>query len=103
MAEPPENVSIDFLRQQNAKVLAQLETARRDGGSGGGPYMPDMSERLGHLEGEVGGLKHAQNMTIGGLGLIAALVAVVVGAVVGFGIYELQRIDQVDDRIAKLY
>jgi hypothetical protein len=73
-----------------------------DSGNGGGPYMPDMSERLGKLEGEVSGLKHGQNMTLGGLGLVAGLVAIVVAAVVGFGIYELQRIDQVGDRIGAL-
>ena len=65
--------------------------------------MPDHGdERLGRLEGELSGLQHAQNMTLGGLGLIAALVAIVVAAVIGFGIYELQRIDQVGDRINTL-
>jgi hypothetical protein len=84
--------------------LAELEDTEptltlRDAGGGNGPHMPDMSERLGRLEGEVGGLKHGQNMMLGGLGLVAALVTIVVASVVGFGIYELQRIDQVGDRI----
>jgi hypothetical protein len=65
--------------------------------------MTDMdSERIGRIEGEISGLKHGQNMTLGGLGLVGALAAVVVAAVVGFGIYELQRIDQVGDRLTAL-
>ena len=63
---------------------------RRVGSGDGVP--PDMNERLGKLEGQIHGLQHAHNMTLGGLALVAALLAIAVGAVVGFGIYELQRI-----------
>src|SRR5260370_31432396 len=92
---------LTFLRQQNAELLGQREERSRDGAGGGGPpRMTEMNiERLGRVEGEISGLKHGQNMTLGGLGVIVALLTVVVGAVVVFGIYELQRIDQVGDRI----
>lgn len=102
MAERPFPVNLQEYRERNREKIAQLEPEIPGDGNGEGPYMPDMSERLGKLEGEVGGLKHGQNMTLGGLGLVAALVAIVVAAVVGFGIYELQRIDQVGDRIGAI-
>lgn len=74
----------DLPRQQNAEFLRRLETS---------------IERLGKVEGEIGGLKHGQNMILWGLGIVAALLIVIVAAVVGFGIYGLQRIDKVGDRI----
>jgi hypothetical protein len=84
MVETPD---LTFLRQQNAELLRQLETS---------------IERLGKVEGEIGGLKRGQSMTLGGLGIAGALVVVVVASLVGFGIYELQRIDQVGERIGAL-
>jgi hypothetical protein len=48
MVETPD---LTFLRQQNAELLRQLETS---------------NERLGKVEGEIGGLKHGQKMTLGG-------------------------------------
>jgi hypothetical protein len=84
MIETPD---FTFLRQQNAELLRQLETS---------------IERLGKVEGEIGGLKHGQKMTLGGLGIVAALLIVVVASVVGFYIYELQRIDHVGDHISAL-
>jgi hypothetical protein len=39
---------------------------------------------------------------LGGLGIVAALLIVLVASVVGFGIYELQRIDHVGDRVSAL-
>jgi len=90
---------LTFLRQKNAELLSQVEATRRGSGGGDGPHMTEMSSgRLGRVEGEISGLKHGQNMTLGGLALIVALV----GAVVLLGIYELQRIDQVGDRITAL-
>src|SRR5262245_4227804 len=74
----------DLPRQQNAELLRRLETS---------------IERLGKVEGEIGGLKHGQNMILWGLGIVAALLIVIVASVVGFGIYGLQRIDKVGDRI----
>src|SRR5260370_20580607 len=65
---------LTFLRQQNAELLGQLEERSRDGAGGGGPpRMTEMNiERLGRVEGEISGLKHGQNMTLGGLGVIVA-------------------------------
>jgi len=79
-----ETPDLTFVRQQNAELLRQLETS---------------IERLGKVEGEIGGLKHGQNMMLWGLGIVAALLIVIVASVVGFGIYGLQRIDKVGDRI----
>jgi hypothetical protein len=74
----------DLPRQQNAELLRRLETS---------------IERLGKVEGETGGLKHGQSMILWALGIVAALLIVIVASVVGFGIYGLQRIDKVGDRI----
>jgi outer membrane murein-binding lipoprotein Lpp len=63
---------------------------------------PDMNERLGRIEGEISGLKHGHAMTLGGLGLVAALVTIGVAAVIGFGVYELQRIDQLSEKVNEL-
>lgn len=59
-------------------------------------------ERIGRIEGEISGLKHSQNMMLGGVGLVVAMLAIVAGVVVGFGIYELQRIDQVSKEVGDL-
>jgi hypothetical protein len=48
----------DLPRQQNAELLRRLETS---------------IERLGKVEGEIGRLKHGQNMILWGLGIVAAL------------------------------
>ena len=74
----------DLPRQQNAELLRRLETS---------------IERLGKVEGEIGSLKHGQNMMLWGLGIVAALLIVIAASVVGFGVYGLQRIDKVGDRI----
>ena len=74
----------DLQRQQNAELLRRLETS---------------IERLGKVEGEIGGLKRGHSMILWGLGIVAALLIVIVASVVGFGIYGLQRIDKVGDRI----
>ena len=74
----------DLPLQQNAEFLRGLETS---------------TQRLGKVEGEIGGLKHGQNMILWGLGIVATLLIVIVASVVGVGIYGLQRIDKVGDRI----
>jgi hypothetical protein len=84
MVEIPD---LTFLRQQNAELSRQLETN---------------IECIGKVEREIGGLKHGQNVTLWGLGIVAALLIVVLASVVGFGIYELQRIDKAGDRISAL-
>src|SRR5262245_26627331 len=65
-------------RQQNAELLRRLETS---------------IERLGKVEGEIGGLKHGQNMMLWGLGIVAALL------ICDRRFYGLQWIDKVGDRI----
>jgi hypothetical protein len=84
MVEIPD---LTFLRQQNAELSRQLETN---------------IECIGKVEREIGGLKHGQNVMLWGLWIVAALLTVVLVSVVGFGIYELQRIDQAGDRISAL-
>jgi hypothetical protein len=90
-------VDLELLRRQ----LAQAKAAERKDevghkGGGDGPHTPKMSdERIGRLEGAVEGLRHSQNM-------LAGLIALVAAFVIGFGIYTLQKIDTLDDKVNKL-
>lgn len=87
-------IDLEFLRRQVAQQRAAAETQSH--GSGGGPTGHDMSdERIGRLEGAVEGLRHSQNM-------LAGLIALVAAFVIGFGIYTLQKIDTIDDKVNKL-
>jgi len=61
--------------------------------------MPDVNERLGSVEGHLEGLKHVQNMLLGGIGILGTIISVLITVLVGLGVYELQRIDQIGDRI----
>jgi hypothetical protein len=89
-----ETVSLEFLRRKLDDANAsRAKTEHNGGGPPRGPTMSD--ERLGKLEGEIEGLKHGQNIMIGGVGLVAAFV-------IGFGVYTLTRVDQVGDRVDKL-
>jgi hypothetical protein len=72
------------------------------GGGGDGPYIPSMNERLGKLEGQMEGVKHGHNMLLGGLGLIGGFIVLLVTLGLGIGIYELQRIDQLSDKVNEL-
>jgi hypothetical protein len=91
MAEP----DLEFLRRQLAQQRAAAEQ-QGHGSGGGGPIGYDMSdERIGRLEGAVEGLRHSQNM-------LAGLIALVAAFVIGFGIYTLQKIDGLDDKVNKL-
>lgn len=92
--EQQSTIELSLLQRRFGEAQEELRHFQSAGG-GNGTYIPDMSERLGKLEGEVGGLKHAQNMTLGGLALVVALL-------VGFAVYGLQRIDQLGDRINAL-
>jgi hypothetical protein len=62
--------------------------------------MPD--ERIGRLEGAIDGLRHAQNLTIGAVGILGAFIAIFTAVVIGLGVYELQRIDQLNDKVSAL-
>jgi hypothetical protein len=103
MSDP---ISITDLRRQMAELQKVANDVRQNlsvAGGGSGPYLPTMNdERLGRLEGEIGGLKHSQNMLLGSIGLVGALVAVVAAFVIGFGVYTLQRVDAVNDKVNAL-
>jgi hypothetical protein len=83
MVEIPD---LTFLRQQNAELSRQLETN---------------IECIGKVEREIGGLKQSERDALGPRDCRRLLI-VVLASVVGFGIYELQRIDKAGDRISAL-
>lgn len=93
-------VLLDEIRRGNAEAEKEatgiLSYGDGDGGSG------NMNERLGRLEGELGGVKHGQNMLLGGLGVIVALLAILGAFIVGFGVYNFQKVDQTNARLDKL-
>src|SRR4051794_17783077 len=98
------NISTDLLKRRISAVesSANMEgktvpetTIKSIDGGGSDSHGPSTGERLGRLEGAVEGLKHSQN-------LLTALVALVAAVVVGFGVYTLQRIDQVNDKVNAL-
>src|ERR1700681_4012283 len=81
-------------RQSSAEAMGRVvPTDTR--GPGGDGVSPDMGEGLGRLESASEGLRHSQNLVIGAAFLVALII-------VGLGIYELQRIDQLNDRIDQL-
>lgn len=95
MSEP---VSISDYKRQLAELQEAVAATKQHIGmdrGGGGPHFPDMSERMGRFEGIVEGLKHGQAQLLVAVGILAAFV-------VGFGIYTLQRIDQVGDRLERV-
>lgn len=65
------------------------------GPSGGGPPPGiDLAERIARVEAALEGLRHSQNLTIGAIGALAAFV-------IGFGVYGLQRVDQIQQSISR--
>jgi hypothetical protein len=91
---PP--ITLEFLQRRIEQLRAEQVAIPREGGRGGsGPHMPESDERVGRLEGAVEGLRHSQNM-------LAGLIALVAAFVIGFGIYTLQKIDILDDKVNKL-
>jgi hypothetical protein len=60
------------------------------------PGMDGIDGRLARVEAAIEGLRHSQNLTIGAMVGIGALLA---GFIVAFGIYGLQRVDAVDTKI----
>jgi hypothetical protein len=86
------NVGFNALRDK-------IETLKRQRlKNGGGPPQPPtfkLLERIIRIEEAIVGLRHSQN-------LVVALGAIVVALIVGFGIYSLQRIDNVNDRVASV-
>lgn len=80
----------------------QIKRHLEDMGSGGGhDGTGDLGERVARLEGvfeafknTVEGLRHSQN-------LVVAIVSLLALVVIGVGVYGMQRIDQLTDRIAQ--
>jgi hypothetical protein len=68
--------------------------------SGGGRLPPpiDLAERIARIEAAIEGLRHSQNLTIGATAAIGGILAAMI---VGFGVYSLQRIDQMQDTISR--
>jgi hypothetical protein len=99
MANSQDNISLDFLRRQ----LDRIESARSEneevlsqhGGGEGRPPMSDADGRIGRIESAIEGLKHSQN-------LMAAAVLGVGAILAGLGVYGLQRIDTLSDRVNAL-
>jgi hypothetical protein len=87
-------IEVHLLRAQ----LAKLQSERGPdptGGGGGGPHMPDMSERMTKLEGAFEGLKRVQDITV--------LSVVGVGAIlIALMLYSLNRIDVLSEHINKI-
>jgi hypothetical protein len=95
-------VNLDLLQRQLAqqKAAFERETETMNKGGGSGPHDPDMSdERIGRLEEAVEGMRHSQNLTIGATVGVGAILA---AFVIGFGIYILQKVDTLDDKVNKL-
>jgi|ERR1700732_942928 len=95
-----EKISVELLRKQIAEQDERLKTlsALHADGNAEDPNMSDkdnVGERLAKLEGSFGGVKHAQQMTLVAIGLLATFV-------IGFGIYELQKIDALNDKVNDL-
>lgn len=66
-------------------------------GSGAPPMPNDLAERIARLEAAIEGLRHSQNLIIGATAAIGGILAAMI---VGFGVYGLQRIDQVQKSIS---
>jgi predicted RND superfamily exporter protein len=99
MANSQSNVALDLLRRQLDKIEDSLnaneEVLSQLGGEDGRPPMANTDERIGRIEGAIEGLKHSQNLmvvTVLGIGTILA----------GLGVYGLQRIDTLSDRVNAL-
>jgi hypothetical protein len=99
MANSQDNLELGFLRRklekfensrsENEEVLSQL------GGGDGRPPMANADERIGRIEGAIEGLKHSQNLMIVSLFGIGTILA-------ALGVYGLQRIDTLSDRVNAL-
>jgi outer membrane murein-binding lipoprotein Lpp len=99
MANSQDNVSLDLLRRQLDRISDSLnaneEVLSQHGGGDGRPPMANTDGRIGRLEAAMEGLKHSQN-------LLAVAVLGVGAILVALGIYSLQRIDTISDRVSAL-
>jgi hypothetical protein len=90
-------ISPEFLRRKLAEMEEGVvaSSAKKSGGGGDETHISGMDGRIGRLEGAIEGMRHSQNLMIGIVSLVALLV-------VGFGVYGLQRMDQINDKVAAL-
>lgn len=98
MATNPRNISLDFLRRQLDRVQESLNTNEEvlfDHSGDGGPPMSNADERMGRLEAAIEGLRHSQNLLVAAVFGVGAILA-------ALGIYSLQRIDTLADRVNAL-
>jgi len=101
MADDTPNISLKLLQQENARLVKRIEMDVKktsdggNGGSGGGETTFALEARLANVEGSIQGLSQSQNI----LGL---LVGIVGAFVIGFGIYNLQRVDALTDKVGAL-
>ena len=88
---PASNSKVHEYLQGNPMPLPRppLNTDGTDG------TFTDMSERIAKLEGAVEGLRHSQNLMLGAIGLVVALG-------IGYGVYSIQRLDQLNDKLVAL-
>lgn len=103
----PAAVNMDLLKRRIAELEKASDTRplieeRYSGGGGSGPHMPDMSERLGRIEGEISGLKHSQNIHLAALAGSFATVLVAVGIVFAILLSLWNKVDQQGDQIVQL-
>jgi hypothetical protein len=70
--------------------------------SGDGQTPTEMNERLARVEEAIVGFRHSQNIMLGGLGLIVAILVGMTGIGAIFSFYLLGRIDTLSDRVTAL-
>ena len=105
MVDAPKVVPLREQAAQSPLLEGQLSAPSLDGG-GNGPDMPGMNERLAKLEGAfeglrtaIEGLRHAQNMIIG---TVLGVGGILAAFIIGFGVYSLQRMDNVQRDVSAL-
>ena len=88
------NIDDSFFRRR----LEQIDHRRVENG-GKPPHIPpmDLAARLARLEEAISGLRHSQNLTIGATVGVGGIITAVI---VALGVYSLQRVDSLNDRIA---
>src|ERR1700736_4213995 len=90
--------------QLKAESSAGAVTTLASGGNGG--QITDMNMRLSKLEGAFGeavqGLRHGQNVVLASQAVVVATVIGLAASMIVFGIYFLQRLDSISDRVNAL-
>lgn len=95
---PDPQISNDNVTALPGKAFSTSVPPSTAGTSGGDSHIPDdMNVRVSKLEGEFGDLKQSQMMLITLNGVIAAIVAILLG----LAIYTLTKLDQTGDKIDK--